>query len=171
MQVRGLWQDGQASVSWLRKRDEEGPQTRGNKGFHDEPFLPKKRQIFIPLKSGTHIGQSWVKHEWDRTLPKSDQLRDLEEDSLNFEKVLSDAADRLESCTWIGLKERLNESIELLNYQFPNGIKKNAVMKSTANKLNYEKPGQNVLDKLKENGRKCLIYRKKNSIFRSFRRF
>jgi len=58
----------------------------------------------------------------------------LESESLEAEKMMVLAADRLESTFWLGITEQLGKSIEMLHYQMPNSIRPNEIMREGINK-------------------------------------
>ena len=59
----------------------------------------------------------------------------IEWDSLDFQKMMILAADRLESTFWFGLKEKLEESIEMIHYQLPNSKRPKQGMRDGINKV------------------------------------
>ena len=69
--------------------------------------------------AGTLRGSSWGLHDWDKGKDINVQIRDLEEQTLDFETILEKATKNLESLEFIGITENFAESLKLFNYQFP----------------------------------------------------
>ena len=116
MEIRGVWQDGQASAHYL---------------------------------AGTHIGASWVMHDWDKKTELKSQIRDLEEETLDFDTVLEKATENLESLEFIGITEKFDESIKMLKYQFPNTHKAEGISEEHVNKRDYSRASEDVKEKLR----------------------
>ncbi len=77
LNTRGVWQDGQAAVSWF---------------------------------TGTHLAN------WAAKL-RPDQVIQREEQSLNWTAMLDLALENLHNSLWIGILEKMDQSLTLLEYQ------------------------------------------------------
>ena len=99
--------------------------------------------------AGTHIGASWVLHDWDKEKDMKAQIRDLEEQTLDFKTILEKATKNLESLEFIGLTDNFAESVEMFNHQFPFTHKKIGQPEHHENKRQYQEASEETKDKLR----------------------
>ena len=74
-------------------------------------------QASVSWLTGTHVGVGWVaKGERSASITDKDK-EDWEEQTLNTEKILNLAADKIDTMFWFGILEDMDRSLELLQHQ------------------------------------------------------
>ena len=74
-------------------------------------------QAAVSWLTGTHVGVNWVYKNKRRSSITEEDKEKWEEESLNTEKILNLAADRIDNMFWFGILEDMSRSLELLQYQ------------------------------------------------------